>query len=89
MPSFVISKFRATNIFLRLNSAGKYIFYSNKSPEWPLPSTDKINTDSSTCDNTTKAASTTLNATSSGSNEWVKPNATKVGAETAAKGMQY
>lgn len=66
------------------------VFYSNKSPEWPLPSTDnKINTDSSTCDNTTKVASTTLNATSSGSNEWVKPNATKVGTEAAAKGMQY
>lgn len=64
-------------------------FISNKSPEWPLPSTDKINTDSSTCDNSTKLATSTNNTTSSTSNEWVKnhPSATKVVAEASGKGI--
>lgn len=73
--------------FLKTQYFPANIFCSNKSPEWPLPSsTDKLNADSSTCDNT-KVASTTSMATSSGCNEWAKPNATKMAAETAAKGM--
>lgn len=63
---------------------------SNKSPEWPTPSAEKTNTDSSTCDNYSKAASIG-NTTISSSNEWVKTNqaAPKVPSEIEHKGKQF
>lgn len=61
---------------------------SNKSPEWPTPSAEKTNTDSSICD---KVAPSLGNTTSSSSNEWVKNNQTapKVPSESEHKGMLF
>jgi len=63
---------------------------SNKSSEWPTPSTEKTNTDSSSCDNYSKVASSLGNTTSSSSNEWVKNNQTapKVSSESEHKESQ-